>query len=399
MDNFGSNRYQLLFMDDDISTPTTIEVPVTAKAESKKKQQQQKGAVAATKKNQANKKPVSEKENKSSALNRNESGKNVGNNSASKAKPAINATTEEKLRPDAIDATDGGRNVGFKLQNNDNRDQRPRRNFRDGDANNVGGNEYNSDQQRAPRQFRERENRGMPRNRTGEVSFRSGKREFDRQSGSDKTGVKAIDKRNGGGAHNWGSAKQDIDDLNKSNTDTDAILTDKEESGNDQSAEQVVVPEEEETKELTLDEWKALRQTRNKPQFNIRKAGEGEDTTQWKKMIALNKKKDGESEEELEYDPSMYPQRVGRLQRIVDIQFNFNDGRRVGFGGFGRGRGRGAMRPGGERLRFEGGRGGAHGDAADRPNVGRSRIYGDRASRGEQTSFKVDDERQFPTLS
>lgn len=31
-----------------------------------------------------------------------------------------------------------------------------------------------------------------------------GKREFDRQSGSDKTGVKAVDKREGAGAHNWG---------------------------------------------------------------------------------------------------------------------------------------------------------------------------------------------------
>lgn len=34
----------------------------------------------------------------------------------------------------------------------------------------------------------------------------------------------------------------------------------------------------------------------------------------------------------------MYPQRVGRLQRVLDIEFHFNDGRR---GGLGRGRGRG----------------------------------------------------------
>lgn len=51
---------------------------------------------------------------------------------------------------------------------------------------------------------------------------------------------------------------------------------------------------------------------------------------------------DDESEEELEYDPSMYPQRVGRLQRVLDIEFHFNDGRRVGgLGGRGRGRPRG----------------------------------------------------------
>lgn len=47
---------------------------------------------------------------------------------------------------------------------------------------------------------------------------------------------------------------------------------------------------EEEPKELTLDEWKAQRAGRAKPQYNIRKAGEGEDPTQWKKMFELRKK-------------------------------------------------------------------------------------------------------------
>lgn len=55
-------------------------------------------------------------------------------------------------------------------------------------------------------------------------------------------------------------------------------------------------PVEEEPKELTLDEWKAQRAGRQKPQFNIRKAGEGEDPSQWKKMYELNKKKAGEED-------------------------------------------------------------------------------------------------------
>lgn len=49
-------------------------------------------------------------------------------------------------------------------------------------------------------------------------------------------------------------------------------------------------PVEEEPKELTLDEWKAQRAGRVKPQYNIRKAGEGEDPSQWKKMYELRKK-------------------------------------------------------------------------------------------------------------
>jgi plasminogen activator inhibitor 1 RNA-binding protein len=49
---------------------------------------------------------------------------------------------------------------------------------------------------------------------------------------------------------------------------------------------------EEEVKEMTLDEWKAQqRAARSKPQYNLRKAGEGEDTQQWKAMVALNKKR------------------------------------------------------------------------------------------------------------
>lgn len=43
---------------------------------------------------------------------------------------------------------------------------------------------------------------------------------------------------------------------------------------------------------MTLDEWKKLQGERQKPQYNLRKAGEGEDLTQWKNMRELQKKKD-----------------------------------------------------------------------------------------------------------
>ncbi|KAL9898310.1 LOW QUALITY PROTEIN: intracellular hyaluronan-binding protein 4.L-like, partial [Glossina fuscipes fuscipes] len=175
--------------------------------------------------------------------------------------------------------------------------------------------------------------------------------------------VKAVDKCDGSGAQNWGSVKDIIDEVNtkNNNNEDNANLaaytsggTEKiDETINDQPQSNEHEHVEEEVKELTLDEWKAQQQQRAKPQFNIHKAGEGEDTSPWKKMIVLNnnKKKENESEEELEfeYDPAMYPQRVGRQQRILDIQFNFNDGRRIGsgFGGRGRGGGRGGGGGGG----------------------------------------------------
>nr|4V6W_Ah Chain Ah, Vig2, isoform B [Drosophila melanogaster] len=104
------------------------------------------------------------------------------------------------------------------------------------------------------RQFNNRDNRGPPRVRTGE---KFGKREFDRQSGSDRTGVKSIDKREGGGAHNWGSPKQDIEDLKT--TGETSPQAEKEDSANEQSADPAVAAEKEEPKEMTLDEWKAIQ--------------------------------------------------------------------------------------------------------------------------------------------
>lgn len=60
-------------------------------------------------------------------------------------------------------------------------------------------------------------------------------------------------------------------ETNANNTNADGKA---DESGNEQTNEQQTPPEEE-TKELTLDEWKAQQQQRIKPKFNIRKAGEG----------------------------------------------------------------------------------------------------------------------------
>lgn len=149
-----------------------------------------------------------------------------------------------------------------------------------------GGNSNNFDKSR-------RQGGGPGGNNNNRRNFDGrGKREFDRQSGSDKTGVKSIDKRDGAGAHNWGSHKQDLDDLNKLNSDyaTDGETKEGKEDSDSPNTEQE--PVEEEVKEMTLDEWKAQRQaTRLKPQYNLRKAGEGEDTQQWKKMVALDKKR------------------------------------------------------------------------------------------------------------
>jgi plasminogen activator inhibitor 1 RNA-binding protein len=76
--------------------------------------------------------------------------------------------------------------------------------------------------------------------------------------------------------------------------DTDTAVS----AGGDAAAEvETAPPVEEEPRELTLDEYKALKGNRQKPTYNLRKAGEGEDLTQWKKMYAL-KKKEGEDDDD-----------------------------------------------------------------------------------------------------
>ncbi|XP_059057183.1 SERPINE1 mRNA-binding protein 1-like [Achroia grisella] len=259
-------------------------------------------------------------------------------------------------------------------------DRRPnfeRRNFTD----NPEGAERRGP--RPPREPRERDGQRGPRpgydNR--------GKREFDRRSGSDKTGVKPVDKREGGGPHNWGTFKDEIEDLNKTGSEGEVVeepkVVDAAAAGDGQQPEaERPAPTEEEPRELTLDEYKALRNAqRTAPQYNLRKAGEGEDLSQWKNLVMLEKKKEGGEDDDTdeEYDMADYPQRVGRQKRVLGIEFTFNDtARRSGPGPRGRGRGRG--------------RGGRAPTREDAPPEERPQL------RQQAAPPKVDDSKDFPSL-
>jgi plasminogen activator inhibitor 1 RNA-binding protein len=166
-------------------------------------------------------------------------------------------------------------------------------------------------------------------------------------------------------------------------------------------------PTEEQPKLMTLDEWKALQQPRQKPVFNIRKPGEGEDPSQWQKMMLIKKEKEEEEEEEEdeeeEYD---CPQRAGRQKQVLEIDFHFTDSRR---GGNERRGGRGGRGGGGDR----GGRDGDRGERGPReagtgprePTRSRGGFKNFRGGRGgrddrptRQAAPKVDDVNDFPSL-
>jgi len=132
-------------------------------------------------------------------------------------------------------------------------------------------------------------------------------REFDRHSGSEKTGVKAVDKKDGAGKGNWGTATDELavegEVLNETqeqpteNQNWAERVDESEEKGGEDAEDK-----EQHPNFMTLDEYKALKnQVNKKNDFNIRKPGEGEDMSKWGKTYVLPKKPvDEEDEEEVE---------------------------------------------------------------------------------------------------
>lgn len=250
-------------------------------------------------------------------------------------------------------------------------------------------------------------NRGPRKNFDGRI-----KRERDRQSGSDKTGVKSVDKRDGAGAHNWGSHKQDLEDFQKNQQPQQPSSTDDEAPKEGNEDEQPAAPVEEEVKEMTLDEWKAQRNAqRLKPEYNIRKAGEGESGQNWDKMVKLDKK--AEELDGQKRDDGPKKDADAKKKQLLDIEFHFNDGRRGGLGRGGRGGrgppsvGQGNRRPNRDRehrpVRGEGEERSHDDDGQQRERRQRRPRYQERTGgAGNDAAVphapKVDDERDFPSL-
>lgn len=179
---------------------------------------------------------------------------------------------------------------------------------------------------------------------------------------------------------------------------------------------------------MTLDEWKAQRQAQMlQPQYNIRRAGEGEDDPKWDNMKKLDKKLDESAA--LKRDETKKVDGEGKKKQVLDIEFHFNDGRRGGLGrrgpagGVGGGPKQNRRRPPREN---QAGPVGENGSApapvgGDRPmggaprdrdrdggnrdggnDAGQRRPRRQRFQRGTnegQHAPKVDDERDFPSLS
>ncbi|KAF8784824.1 plasminogen activator inhibitor 1 RNA-binding protein-like [Argiope bruennichi] len=363
--------------------------------------------------------------------------KSKDNSTITPQKPSETTESSNKSRPRPFSDRNAKNSRSFE----DSKDIEERKNFRNREDHglNTENRERDSELRRGRGGFR---GRGRARGRGGFFNYdnRPPRREFDRHSGSDKSGLRATDKREGAGANNWGDMKSEFSAAKKEQEPTwgddefDAsgekqtdsswgeILPENNVSSpgkdeghgekcddslneNVESKENLPVSEErtEETaREMTLDEWKREQEAKRAiPKYNIRKPGEGEDGNQWKKLYVLKKKvkedDDDEEDDDEDVDDDEFARR-GRQRQLVDIQINFNDSRR----GRGRGRGSRGIGPRSER----GANTGKDVNREDRrdnlsgPSVGGRSYRGSMKinKSGQQSAPRVDDWNDFPSL-
>ncbi|XP_019752285.1 plasminogen activator inhibitor 1 RNA-binding protein-like isoform X2 [Hippocampus comes] len=193
------------------------------------------------------------------------------------------------------------------------------------------------------RGFRGGRGRGMGRS----DGFDSrGKREFDRHSGSDRSGLKGEEKRGGSGSHNWGTVKDELNELDQSNATEENPEGEEHPPADSENKEnEVEEVKEEGPKEMTLDEWKAMQdKDRAKVEFNIRKANEGAD---WNKGFVLHKSKAEGKKDDL-IDPEAFESKMEEEPHFrkpanditSQLEINFGDLGRTGRGRSGTPRGR-----------------------------------------------------------
>ncbi|XP_061539687.1 SERPINE1 mRNA binding protein 1a isoform X1 [Phycodurus eques] len=245
------------------------------------------------------------------------------------------------------------------------------------------------------RGFRGGRGRGMGRS----DGFDSrGKREFDRHSGSDRSGLKGEEKRGGSGSHNWGTVKDELNELDQSNVTEENTEGEEHPPADSENKRENEVEEvkEEGPKEMTLDEWKAMQdKERAKVEFNIRKANEGAD---WNKGFVLHKSKAPGKKDEL-IDPESFEPKMEEEPHFRKPANDITSQLEINFGDLGRpGRGRGGPRGGG------GGRGGrGRGGPPPGERTGEAprttRGGGGRPEKSTTSVPNVDDPEAFPALA
>lgn len=263
----------------------------------------------------------------------------------------------------------------------DRRPPRERRFDKPADDKPAEGGEFSVEKPAGERPFRGRGGGRGGRGGRGRGIGRSdgfdarGKREFDRHSGSDRSSLKAEEKRGGSGSHNWGTVKDELSELDQSNVTEETPEGEEHPPADSENKEnEAGEVKEEGAKEMTLDEWKAMQdKERAKVEFNIRKANEGADS-QWKKGYVLHKSKtenpgiiDTEGDVETKTDDDHHSRKPAH-DITSQLEINFGDLGRPGRGRGGPRGGRGGRGAGTQRPPRGGGGGGGGSGRTDKPS-------------------------------
>lgn len=169
--------------------------------------------------------------------------------------------------------------------------------------------------------------------RGGRGRGRGGNREFDRRSGSDKSSVKPVDKRDGSGSYNWGTPQDDINAASEEHSggfgapkETEESPAENVEQTNENDDAPEPEPVDEGPQEMTFEEYKKqLAESRTKPEFNLRKV----DTD--KKLKQLKKPTE---EDNAKKDNFFFPKKntqetyktSGRVQKCLDVPIQYGSG-------------------------------------------------------------------------
>lgn len=158
---------------------------------------------------------------------------------------------------------------------------------------------------------------------TGGRGGRGGRgRQFDRQSGSDRTGVRAFEKKDGHGKGNWGDQKDELAGETENIAPEGETAPAEPEVPREKTAEELAFEAEQEVlaKQKTLKEFRAA-QNADAPKFNTRKAGEGA-ADNFGKLIPMKKDVIPDREE----DEVVVIHKASRKQ-VLDISITFRNDR------------------------------------------------------------------------
>ncbi|CAD6193939.1 unnamed protein product [Caenorhabditis auriculariae] len=148
-------------------------------------------------------------------------------------------------------------------------------------------------------------------------------RQFDRQSGSDRTGVRSFEKKDGHGKGNWGDQKDEL----AAETENLASVEENQEpeAPREKTAEEIRFEQEKEefAKMKTLKEFRAQSQA-DAHKFNTRKAGEG-DNENFGKLVPIKKDLIPDKEE----DEIVVVKKEPKKQ-LLDINITFAENNRGG---------------------------------------------------------------------